>query len=97
MAQPPKAVRAKRVRRSSSAATDGGLKLDLDRFLRDTENLIRTTKKHADGFIAHAKESMAAAELDEQGRLRPRRMPESRPGSNQRSGSDDLSEEIELY
>jgi hypothetical protein len=43
----------------------GGLKLDLDRFLRDIENLIRETKKDADRFIAQAKESMAAAELDE--------------------------------
>jgi hypothetical protein len=43
----------------------GGLKLDLDRFLRDIEGLIRETKKDADRFIAQAKESMAAAELDE--------------------------------
>jgi hypothetical protein len=43
----------------------GGLKLDLDRFLRDIEGLIRESKKDADRFIAQAKESMAAAELDE--------------------------------
>jgi len=43
----------------------GGLKLDLDRFRRDIEDLIRETKKDADRFIAHARESMAAAELDE--------------------------------
>ena len=43
----------------------GGLKLDLDRFRRDIEDLIRETKKDADRFIAHARESVAAAELDE--------------------------------
>jgi hypothetical protein len=43
----------------------GGLKLDLDRFRRDIEDLIRVTKKDADRFIAQARESMAAAELDE--------------------------------
>jgi hypothetical protein len=42
-----------------------GLKLDLDRFRRDIEDLIRATKKDADRFIAQARESMAAAELDE--------------------------------
>jgi hypothetical protein len=42
----------------------GGLKLDLDRFRRDAEDLIRETKKDADGFIARAREAMAA---DEQG------------------------------
>ena len=43
----------------------GGLKLDLDRFRRDIEDLIRASKKDADRFIAQAKESLAAAELDE--------------------------------
>jgi hypothetical protein len=43
----------------------GGLKLDLDRFRRDADELIREMKKDADRFIVHARESMAAAELDE--------------------------------
>jgi hypothetical protein len=38
-----------------------GLKLDLDRFRRDAEDLIRETKKDADGFIARAREAIAAA------------------------------------
>ena len=42
----------------------GGLKLDLDRFRRDADELIREMKKDADHFIAEARESMAA-ELDE--------------------------------
>ena len=43
----------------------GGLKLDLDRFRRDIEDLIRETKKDADRFIAQARESMTAEELGE--------------------------------
>ena len=42
-----------------------GLKLDLDRFRRDIEDLIRAAKKDADLFIAQAKEAMVAAEQDE--------------------------------
>ncbi len=43
----------------------GGLKLDLDRFRRDIEDLIRHTKKGADQFVADAKDSMAALDRDE--------------------------------
>lgn len=43
----------------------GGLKLDLDRFRRDIEDLIRETKKDADRFIAQARESMTANEPGE--------------------------------
>ncbi len=43
----------------------GGLKLDLDRFRRDADELIREMKKDADSFIARAKESLAADELGE--------------------------------
>jgi hypothetical protein len=43
----------------------GGLKLDLDRFRRDVEDVVRETKKDAEAFIAHTKASIAAAELDE--------------------------------
>ena len=50
---------------TAAKPSSGGLKLDLDRFRRDIEDLIRAAKKDADGFIAHARESMAAAELDE--------------------------------
>jgi hypothetical protein len=40
----------------------GGLKLDLDRFGRDIETLLRESKKGADRIIAEAKEAIAAAE-----------------------------------
>jgi len=50
---------------TAAKPSGGGLKLDLDRFRRDIEDLIRETKKDADRFIAQAKESMAAAELGE--------------------------------
>ena len=50
---------------TAAKPSGGGLKLDLDRFRRDIENLIRETKKDADGFIATAKESIAAGQLDE--------------------------------
>lgn len=39
-----------------------GLKLDLDRFRREMDNLIRDAKKNADHFIAEAKTVRAAAE-----------------------------------
>jgi hypothetical protein len=50
---------------TAAKPSGGGLKLDLDRFRRDIEDLIRATKKDADRFIAQAKEAMAAAEPDE--------------------------------
>jgi hypothetical protein len=50
---------------TAAKPSGGGLKLDLDRFRRDIEDLIRETKKEADRFVAQAKESMAQAELDE--------------------------------
>jgi hypothetical protein len=43
----------------------GGLKLDLDRFRRDAEEMIRAMKKDADQLIAQAKDTIAAAELGE--------------------------------
>jgi hypothetical protein len=43
----------------------GGLKLELDRFRRDAEEMIREMKKSADGFITHARELIAAAEREE--------------------------------
>jgi hypothetical protein len=52
---------------SAAKPSGAGLKLDLDRFHRDIDNLIRATKKDADGFIARAREEIAAAELDEDG------------------------------
>jgi len=48
---------------SVAKPSGGGLKLDLDRFRRDADELIRELKKDADRFIAQARESMAAAEL----------------------------------
>jgi hypothetical protein len=50
---------------SVAKPSGGGLKLDLDRFRRDADELIREMKKDADRFIAHAKESIAADELGE--------------------------------
>jgi hypothetical protein len=50
---------------TAAKPSGGGLKLDLDRFRRDIEDIIRETKKDADRFIAQAKESMAAAEPGE--------------------------------
>jgi len=50
---------------TAAKPSTAGLKLDLDRFRRDIEDLIRAAKKDADLFIAQARESMAAAELDE--------------------------------
>jgi hypothetical protein len=50
---------------TAAKPSGGGLKLDLDRFRRDIENLIREAKKGADQFIAQARESIAAAEQDE--------------------------------
>jgi hypothetical protein len=47
---------------AAAKPSGGGLKLDLDRFRRDIEDLIRATKKDADRFIAQARESMAADE-----------------------------------
>jgi hypothetical protein len=50
---------------TTAKPSTGGLKLDLDRFRRDVEDVIRETKKDAEAFIAHTKASIAAAELDE--------------------------------
>jgi hypothetical protein len=50
---------------TTAKPSGGGLKLDLDRFRRDIEDIIRESKKDADRFIAQARESMAAAELGE--------------------------------
>jgi hypothetical protein len=49
---------------SVAKPSSGGLKLDLDRFRRDADDLIREMKKDADGFIARARESIAAEEPD---------------------------------
>jgi hypothetical protein len=50
---------------STAKPSAGGLKLDLDRFRRDVDDIVRETKKDAEGFIARAKEEIAAAKLDE--------------------------------
>jgi len=50
---------------TTAKPSGGGLKLDLDRFRRDIEDMIRETKKDADRFIAQARESMAAIEQEE--------------------------------
>ena len=50
---------------SVAKPSGGGLKLDLDRFRRDADELIRLMKKDADAFIAQVRESMAADEPDE--------------------------------
>ena len=50
---------------STAKPSAGGLKLDLDRFRRLIDDLIRETKKDAEGVVARAKEEIAAAERDE--------------------------------
>ena len=50
---------------SAAKPSGGGLKLDLDRFRRDIEHLIREAKKDADPFIALARESTAAAAAED--------------------------------
>jgi hypothetical protein len=50
---------------SVAKPSGGGLKLDLDRFRRDADELIRGMKKDADRYIAEIKQSVAAAELGE--------------------------------
>jgi hypothetical protein len=49
---------------SVAKPSGGGLKLDLDRFRREADELIREMKKDADRFIAQVRETMAAEELD---------------------------------
>jgi hypothetical protein len=50
---------------SVAKPSGGGLKLDLDRFRRDIEDLVRELKKNADRFIAETREAIAAAEPGE--------------------------------
>jgi hypothetical protein len=45
------------------------LKLDLDRFRREVDNVIRDVKKNADHFITEAKTLRAVAESESEGRL----------------------------
>jgi hypothetical protein len=50
---------------SVAKPSGGGLKLDLDRFRRDAEEIFREMKKDADQVIAQAKATIAAAESGE--------------------------------
>jgi hypothetical protein len=50
---------------SVAKPSGGGLKLDLDRFRRDADDMIREMKKDADQIISDMKESIAAAEQDD--------------------------------
>jgi hypothetical protein len=50
---------------SVAKPSGSGLKLDLDRFRRDADDLIRDLKKNADRFIAQTKEAIAADEMGE--------------------------------
>jgi hypothetical protein len=50
---------------STAKPSAAGLKLDIDRYRRDAEDLIRETKRDADGFIARAKEAIAAATAED--------------------------------
>jgi hypothetical protein len=61
------ALSSRMVAYASTAAkpSGGGLKLDLDRFNREINEIIRAAKKDADHFIATAKASMAANEPGE--------------------------------
>jgi hypothetical protein len=50
---------------SVAKPSGSGLRLDLDRFSRDADDLIREMKKDADQFVARAKEAIASAEQGE--------------------------------
>jgi hypothetical protein len=50
---------------SVAKPSGGGLKLDLDRFRRDVDDMIREMKKNADRTVADMRESLAAAERDD--------------------------------
>ena len=50
---------------SVAKPSGGGLKLDLDRFRRNADELIREMKKDADRFVTQVRESMAADEPGE--------------------------------
>jgi hypothetical protein len=50
---------------SVAKPSGGGLKLDLDRYRRDAEELVREMKKDADQIVAQAKETIAAAVLED--------------------------------
>jgi len=47
---------------SVAKPSGGGLKLDLDRYRRDAEELIREMKRDADQIVAQAKETIEMAE-----------------------------------
>jgi hypothetical protein len=51
---------------NAAKPSTGGLKLDLDRFGRDMEALLRESRKDADRFIAEVKQAIAAAEQEEE-------------------------------
>jgi hypothetical protein len=51
---------------SVAQPSSGGLKLDLDRYRREVEDLIREMKKDADRLIAEAKETIASAWLTDE-------------------------------
>ncbi len=44
-----------------------GLKLDLDRFRRDVDEILRGMKKDAEAFLEHARKALAEAERGEDG------------------------------
>jgi hypothetical protein len=50
---------------SVAKPSGSGLKLDLDRYRRDAEELIREMKKEADQIVTQAKMTIATAGLDE--------------------------------
>jgi hypothetical protein len=50
---------------STAKPSAGGLKLDLDRFRREADDLIRETKKDAERFIEDSKRRLAELELEE--------------------------------
>jgi hypothetical protein len=50
---------------SVAKPSGAGLKLDLDRFRREVEEILRAAKKDADRYIATVREEFAAAGLEE--------------------------------
>jgi hypothetical protein len=60
-------MRAMNYTGSVAKPSGSGLKLDLDRFRRLTDDLIRETKKDADGLVARTKAIIDASERGELG------------------------------
>jgi hypothetical protein len=59
-----------------------GLKLDLDRMLREAGDFVRDCKRHADEFIAHTKDAIAQAQAEIDADDEGGHEPENSPGKH---------------